>query len=119
MRVGLASFTMQCILLALARNPYHLFLCAVLAIPGNLVYPSISSLVSSSVQPEMVGRALGAVNGVKSLTEGIGPLLFGMLLTMSEKDALPGWPVRDLLFSPCYPTHFPLFSRYFVVVSLV
>jgi hypothetical protein len=25
----------------------------------------------------MVGRALGAVNGVKSLTEGIGPLLFG------------------------------------------
>jgi hypothetical protein len=40
----------------------------------------------------MVGRALGAVNGVKSLTEGVGPLLFGTLLTMSEKDALPGWP---------------------------
>ena len=59
---------------------------------GNLVYPSISSLVSSTVRPDMVGRALGAVNGVKSLTEGVGPLLFGTLLTMSEKDKYPGWP---------------------------
>jgi len=57
-----------------------------------LVYPSISSLVSSTVRPEMVGRALGAVNGVKSLTEGVGPLVFGTLLTMSEKDKFPGWP---------------------------
>ncbi len=79
MRVGLASFTLQCVLLAVAGSPWHLFMCAVLAVPGNLVYPSISSLVSTSVQPEMVGRALGAVNGVKSLTEGVGPLLFGML----------------------------------------
>jgi hypothetical protein len=35
---------------------------------------------------------LGAINGVKSVTEGIGPLLFGSLLTMSENDRLPGWP---------------------------
>jgi DHA1 family tetracycline resistance protein-like MFS transporter len=92
MRVGLASFAMQCVLLAVADRPWHLFGCAFLAIPGNLVYPSVSSLVSTTVRPEMVGRALGAVNGVKSLTEGVGPLVFGTLLTMSEKDALPGWP---------------------------
>lgn len=92
MRVGLVSFAMQCVLLAVATEPWHLFACAVLAIPGNLVYPSVSSLVSSSVKPDMVGRALGAVNGVKSLTEGVGPLIFGTLLTVSEKDALPGWP---------------------------
>jgi hypothetical protein len=48
--------------------------------------------VSSTVRPDMVGRALGAINGVKSVTEGIGPLLFGSLLTMSENDRLPGWP---------------------------
>jgi MFS family permease len=92
MRVGLASFALQCTLLAVATEPWHLFACAVLAVPGNLVYPSVSSLVSASVRPDMVGRALGAVNGVKSLTEGVGPLLFGTLLTVSEKDALPGWP---------------------------
>ena len=71
MRVGLASFALQCVLLAVADRPWHLFACAFLAIPGNLVYPSISSLVSATVRPEMVGRALGAVNGVKSLTEGV------------------------------------------------
>eukprot|EP00804_Cyclotella_cryptica_P002731 CCRYP_009632-RA/>CCRYP_009632-RA protein AED:0.40 eAED:0.41 QI:0/0/0/1/0/0.5/2/0/535 len=92
MRVGLASFAMQCVLLAVADSPWHLFACAALAIPGNLVYPSVSSLVSATVRPDMVGRALGAMNGVKSLTEGVGPLVFGTLLTMSEKDNLPGWP---------------------------
>ena len=92
MRVGLVSFALQCTLLAVADRPWHLFACAALAIPGNLVYPSVSSLVSATVRPEFVGRALGAVNGVKSLTEGVGPLMFGTLLTMSEKDRLPGWP---------------------------
>jgi MFS family permease len=92
MRVGLMSFTLQCVLLAVARSPWHIFFCASLAIPGNLVYPSISSLISTSVKPEMVGRALGSINGVKSLTEGVGPLIFGTLLTISEHDALPGWP---------------------------
>lgn len=92
MRIGLVSFALQCILLAVANSPWHLFACAFLAMAGNLVYPSVSSLVSSTVRPEMVGRALGAVNGVKSLTEGVGPLLFGTLLTMSEKDRFPGWP---------------------------
>lgn len=77
MRIGLISFTLQCVLLAMADRPWQLFICAFLAMGGNLVYPSVSSLVSSSVRPDMVGRALGAVNGVKSLTEGIGPLIFG------------------------------------------
>ena len=92
MRIGLVSFAMQCVLLAVADSPWQLFACAFLAMAGNLVYPSISSLVSSTVEPDMVGRALGAVNGVKSLTEGVGPLVFGTLLTMSEKDRFPGWP---------------------------
>ncbi len=92
MRLGLMSFTLQCIMLAVAGSPWQLFFCAVLAIPGNLVYPSISSLVSTSVKPEMVGRALGSINGVKSLTEGVGPLIFGTLLTISETHSLPGWP---------------------------
>lgn len=92
MRIGLASFSLQCVLLAVADSPWHIFGCAFLAMAGNLVYPSVSSLVSSTVRPDMVGRALGAINGVKSVTEGIGPLLFGSLLTMSENDRLPGWP---------------------------
>ena len=92
MRVGLIAFSFQCIVLGFAYEGWHLFICVLLSVGSNLVYPSLTSLVSSAVAPEMVGEALGAVNGVKALTEGIGPLLFGTLMTFSEKTALPGWP---------------------------
>jgi hypothetical protein len=39
--------------------------------------------MSSSVEPGVVGGALGAVNGgTKALTEGVGPLLFGSLMML-------------------------------------
>jgi MFS family permease len=91
-KIGLISFTMQCIVLGFAYEPWHLFVCAGFSMLGNLVYPSLSSLVSGSVEPEMVGEALGAINGIKALTEGIGPLVFGSLMTISEHSILPGWP---------------------------
>ena len=103
-KYGLTSFFLQCVVLAIANRPWQLYACAVLAMVGNLVYPSVSSLVSESVEPDQVGKALGAVNGVKALTEGIGPLIFGSLLTVSEKSSLPGWPylVAALLVAISY-----------------
>lgn len=92
MRLGLIAFGLQCIVLGLAYEGWHLFVCILLSMVGNLVYPSLSSLVSSSVEPDAVGEALGAVNGIKALTEGIGPLVFGSLMTLSERSILPGWP---------------------------
>jgi hypothetical protein len=91
-RLGLAAFGLQCVILGLAYEGWHLFACILLSLLGNLVYPSLTSLVSSSVEPGAVGEALGAVNGIKALTEGVGPLLFGSLMTLSERSALPGWP---------------------------
>lgn len=92
MKVGLVAFSMQCAVLGFAYESWHLFVCAAFSLGANLVYPSLSSLVSGSVEPDAVGEALGAVNGVKALTEGIGPLFFGSLMTLSEHSALPGWP---------------------------
>jgi MFS family permease len=92
MKVGLAAFVIQCFILGVAYEGWHLFLCTVFSMFANLVYPCLSSLVSGSVEPEAVGEALGAINGVKALTEGIGPLVFGSLMTLSEHSALPGWP---------------------------
>jgi len=92
MKVGLVAFILQCVILGFAYESWHLFLCAVFSLFANLVYPSLSSLVSGSVEPDAVGEALGAVNGVKALTEGIGPLVFGTLMTLSEHSLLPGWP---------------------------
>ena len=65
MRLGLASFILQCLTLGFAYEPWHLFVCAFFSLLGNLVYPSLSSLVSGSVEPEAVGEALGAINGIK------------------------------------------------------
>ncbi|EEC51018.1 transporter, major facilitator superfamily and tetracycline resistance protein, partial [Phaeodactylum tricornutum CCAP 1055/1] len=79
-KVGLVSFALQCVVLGFAYEGWHLFVCAGFSLLGNLVYPSLTSLVSGSVEPDAVGEALGAVNGIKALTEGIGPLVFGSLM---------------------------------------
>lgn len=104
MRVGLLAFSVQCVVLGIAYEGWQLFICVLLSMVSNLVYPSLTSLVSTSVAPEMVGEALGAINGVKALTEGIGPLLFGTLMTFSEKSPLPGWPyiAASLLAAAAY-----------------
>ena len=91
-KIGLISFALQCFVLGAANEPWQLFVCAPLSMLGNLVYPSLSSLVSGIVEPEIVGEALGAINGIKALTEGIGPLIFGSLMTVSEHTAFPGSP---------------------------
>jgi hypothetical protein len=38
---------------------------------ANLVYPSVSSLVSKMVSEEQQGEALGALNGIKALVRFI------------------------------------------------
>jgi len=92
LRLGLLAFMTQCITLGLAYEGWQLFIPVVLSMIGNLVYPSLTSMVTSSVNPEMVGEALGAINGLRALTEGVGPLVFGTLMSISEGSRIPGWP---------------------------
>lgn len=42
--------------------------------------------------PSKLGEALGAMNGIRALTEGFGPLLFGLLMYATQKTSLPGAP---------------------------
>jgi len=97
-RMGLLSFALQCLVLGIATQPWQLFICVGFSLLANLVYPSLTSLVTELVEPVKVGEALGSLNGVKALTEGIGPLVFGFLFTWSEDIASrnpyipPGWP---------------------------
>ena len=53
---------------AFAYEGWQLFICVLLSLGGNLVYPSLTSLVSGAVSPDQVGEALGAINGVKAMT---------------------------------------------------
>jgi DHA1 family tetracycline resistance protein-like MFS transporter len=92
MRLGLLSFSAQCVVVALSSSPVMIFISVLFSMLANLVYPSISSLVSKIVDEDQQGEALGALNGIKALTEGFGPLVFGMLMALFENTPVPGAP---------------------------
>lgn len=91
-RLGLLSFAIQCTVLAFSSTEHHIFLSVIFSMFANLVYPSMSSLVSKIVDEETQGEAQGALNGIRSLTEGFGPLLFGGLMAVFEGFPVPGAP---------------------------
>ena len=92
MRLGLIAFAAQSVLIAFATESWMIFGCVFLSTLTNLVYPSITGLVSSAVRPDKIGESLGAINGIKALTEGIGPLCFGVLMQFTEDTKYPGAP---------------------------
>ena len=51
MKIGLIAFAIQCILVAFADTPYAIISSVLLSMVANLVYPSISSLVSAYFPP--------------------------------------------------------------------
>ena len=65
MRLGLLSFAAQCVLVAFSSSDVMIFVSVVFSMLANLVYPSISSLVSKTVDEAQQGEALGALNGIK------------------------------------------------------
>ena len=91
-RLGLLAFAFQCIVLAFSTRVEHIFISVLFSMLANLVYPSMSSLVSKIVEEKMQGEALGALNGIRALTEGFGPLVFGSLMAIFEDFPLPGAP---------------------------
>lgn len=92
MRIGLLCFACQCIVVAFSKDPRWIYGSIIFSMLSNLVYPSISSLVSRIVEEDMQGEALGALNGIKALTEGFGPLFFGFLMGIFESTPNPGAP---------------------------
>lgn len=91
-RIGLLAFAVQTVILAFSTSQQMIFASLFLSLLSNLVYPSISSLVSKSVPESVHGEALGTLNGIKALTEGVGPLAFGGLMYAYENAAIPGAP---------------------------
>jgi len=92
LRIGLIAFAAQCAVIGLATAAEHIWFAIFFSLFSNLVYPSLSSLVSASVTDEQQGEAQGAINGVRALTEGFGPLCFGLLMNVFEDSRFPGFP---------------------------
>jgi DHA1 family tetracycline resistance protein-like MFS transporter len=91
-RLGLLAFSVQCAVVAFSTTPGMVFVSMMFSMLSNLVYPSVSSLVSKVVEEDGVGEALGALNGIKALTEGFGPLLFGLIMSLYSHHPMPGAP---------------------------
>lgn len=92
MRLGLIAFAAQCFIVAQSSTALGIFVSVFFSMGANLFYPSVSSLVSKICSEEQQGEALGALNGIKALTEGFGPLLFGLLMGLFEHSPQPGAP---------------------------
>lgn len=91
-RLGLVCFSIQTMLLAFSNSPLTVFIAVSFSMLSNLIYPAVSSLVSKIVEERKQGEAQGALNGIKALTEGFGPLFFGSLMALYEHSILPGAP---------------------------
>lgn len=91
-RLGLLGFSMQSFIVAMSTTQEWIFISVLFSMISNLVYPSISSLVSKVVDEEVQGEAQGALNGIRALTEGFGPLFFGVFMSLFEKSSNPGAP---------------------------
>jgi hypothetical protein len=70
MQIGLLAFAVQCGVITFARSPGALAGSILLSLLTNLVYPAASSLVSRVVATAGQGEAMGALNGLRALTEG-------------------------------------------------
>lgn len=66
-RLGLVCFSIQCFVIAFSSSVDGIVLSILFSMGSNLVYPSISSIVSRTVGEDKQGEALGALNGIKAL----------------------------------------------------
>ncbi|RYH20791.1 hypothetical protein EON65_22440 [archaeon] len=69
--------------------PPGIYFSLTFSLLSNLVYPSLSSLVSRVVAEEEQGEALGAMNGIKALVS-----IYSLCMTMCM-----GYWVHDVCFS--------------------
>lgn len=70
-RLGLVCFSIQCFVIAFSSSIDGIVLSILFSMGSNLVYPSISSVVSRTVGEDKQGEALGALNGIKALVSVI------------------------------------------------
>lgn len=66
-KLGLLAFSLQCFLISLSTRIELIYVSIGFSMFSNLVYPSISSLVSKVVGENEQGEALGTLNGIKSM----------------------------------------------------
>lgn len=91
-RLGLGAFAFQCFLFAFSSSRIVIYFSFLLSMLSSLVYPTICSLLANNIDGVLQGESLGVLNGIKALTEGFGPLIFGALMSLYENSPTPSAP---------------------------
>eukprot|EP00038_Savillea_parva_P000499 m.96501 g.96501 ORF g.96501 m.96501 type:complete len:502 (-) comp10170_c0_seq1:118-1623(-) len=99
---GLVGSITQLMVFAVVTVHWVLFANTAFVAIGSMVYPAVSAYVANSAPPDEQGAVQGLITGVRSLCNGLGPVMFGVLFTwggrsLDETDghhisALPGFP---------------------------
>ena len=61
-----------------------LYVNTALVAMGMITYPAVSAYISNIASPEEQGAVQGMITGVRSLCNGLGPALFGVLFQVSR-----------------------------------
>ena len=91
-RLGLGAFALQCFLFAFSSSRLVIYFSFLLSMLSSLVYPTICSLLANNIDGVLQGESLGVLSGIKALTEGFGPLIFGALMSVFENSPTPSAP---------------------------
>eukprot|EP00053_Salpingoeca_punica_P015488 m.142970 g.142970 ORF g.142970 m.142970 type:complete len:532 (-) comp16727_c0_seq1:420-2015(-) len=104
--LGLVFSTIQLALYGIVTEKWAIFIVTIVAALGSITYPALSSFISVTSSPEQQGVAQGMVTGIRSLCNGLGPAIFGLLFQLAEVP-LDGDEQPEEFESPERPALFP------------
>eukprot|EP00040_Diaphanoeca_grandis_P014019 m.70932 g.70932 ORF g.70932 m.70932 type:complete len:500 (+) comp24288_c2_seq1:430-1929(+) len=81
---GLCFSIFQLLVFGVVASRRILFVNTAFVALGMITYPAVSAYVSNSAAPEEQGAVQGMITGVRSLCNGLGPALFGLLFQMGD-----------------------------------
>lgn len=104
--VGITIGTLAYVAYGAATQGWMIYLIIGIASFGGIAMPACQSLITGSVRPDEQGRVQGALSGLQSIANVLGPILGTTVYTWAiAKDApvyLPGAPFfMSALFSLC------------------
>jgi DHA1 family tetracycline resistance protein-like MFS transporter len=96
--LGLTSSAIAYVLWGAATEGWMMFAIIFVNLLGSTVAASIQSIISSSVDAQSQGRALGAVGGLNSLMAVLGPVIGAPLLTVVSHLPQGDWRIGTPFF---------------------
>lgn len=79
MVIGLAFQVLQLIWFGLGLSKWMMWFAGVLASASSITYPAISAYASQKADAEQQGLLQGILTGIRGLSNGFGPAVFGLL----------------------------------------